>query len=114
MQNKISLKEFRKKDKELLISSKKIDKENDIYEATFIFDKKAEVKLSNIPGQWVKEDGKAYDPKKDKLSEEDQANLVNRRIDSLLAQLQQTIFTIEFYGGSIEGFVSKKEEDGKK
>ena len=88
--------------------------EDGTYKVTVTFDHKNEIVLQTVPGQYVEEDGQLKDKKE--LTDEESLELVNKRMQSLFTQLQQSIFTINFYGGKIEGSVTsgpeaKKEED---
>lgn len=83
-----------------------------MYKVHISFDIDKEITLQSVPGQYVKEDGQIKDPPV--LDEENSQKLVDKRVQSFLAQLQQLIFTAEFYGANIEGSISSgigKEEN---
>lgn len=104
--NKITFEDITKKEKEIIWNSKKNDDET--YEIDIVFDKDKEIKFLKVPGQYVKEDG---DFEKKELDEKESKELLNRRIESLLRQIQQAIFTVNFYGGKINGYISSGKKD---
>lgn len=115
MKNKINFDDLSKKKKEIVTSVERIDDKNDIYKATIIVDNKDEIVLNNIPGQFVKEDHREPVKGEKKLTVKQQLVLAEKRVDSILSQLQQLIFSFDFYGGKLEGHISEKNnENGKK
>lgn len=101
MKNKIRLKDLDIKDSNIIWNSEKNDDETN--KVTVVFNHKTEIILQSVPGQYVKEDG---DFKKKILNEKESVELIDRRMQALLAQLQQVIFTIKLYGGQIDGHIS--------
>jgi len=112
MKDKITFKDLNTKGKEIIWNSKK--NEDDTHKVTIVYDNKKEIVLQKVPCQYVKEDG---DFEQKVLDEKESQKLVDRRIQSLINQMQQSIFTTKFYGGNIEGYVTsgseKEVENGK-
>ena len=104
--SKITFKNLTDKDKKLVWSSKK--NKDDSHEVVLTFDYNKEIVFSHVPSQYVKEDGEIV---KENLNEEESQRLIDARIKSLLNQIQQALFTVKFYGGNIEGFLSSKNKD---
>jgi len=103
MKELITFKELSKKLTDIKWSStKNID---DTHQVSIVFGDKYRVILSHVPCQYVDEDGK-FEQKI--LNEEESLELIDKRIQSLIQQLQQCIFTVKFYGGNIEGTIRNK------
>ena len=98
---KITFKELSNKDKKVIWSMEK--NEDDTYKVTVVYDHKKEIVFTSVPGQYVNEDGAG---KKELLKEKESEELVERRMNALLSQLSQCLFTIDFYGGKINGHIT--------
>lgn len=110
MKNKILFKDLSVKGKEIIWNSKK--NEDGTYRVDIVFDHKKEIVFNHVPGQYVAEDGEF---EKKQLDEKESEQLIDRRMQSLMARIQQAIFTVRFYGGEIEGSLkSGLETDEKK
>jgi len=106
--DKITFKDLTTKGKEIIWNSEK--NEDNSYKVTMIFDHNKEIVLNSVPSQYVKEDG---DIEKKELNEEESKKLIDKRIQSLLQQIQQIIFTTNFYGGKIKGHIASGKENEK-
>jgi len=100
MGDKITFRDLSSKDKGIIWNIEK--NEDETYKVTLVFDHKKEIVLEKVPGQYVKEDG--LNEKKE-LNEAESEKLVDRRIQALISQIQQSIFTVKFYGGRIGGYL---------
>jgi len=92
----------------------KLDKNDsdNTYKVTVVCDDKDAIIFSHVPSQYVKED---QVPEKDKkeLSDEDSIKLTKQRINVLLSQIRQCIFTAKLYGANINGSITTIEKDEK-
>lgn len=104
MKDKITFKELSDKGKDIRWNCRKND--DGTYTVRLIYDSSKELILASVPGQYVKEDGEID---KKELDEAGSVELVDRRIKSLLMQIQQAIFTFKFYGANITGSISSKK-----
>jgi len=84
----------------------------DTYNVIVNCDGKDCIQFLTVPSQYVKED-QIDDKEKKTLSEEDSVKLVKHRVNIVLSQLRQCIFTAKLYGAKIDGFIEPIKKDEK-
>ena len=84
----------------------------DTYNVIVMCDGKDCIQFLTVPSQYIKED-QIDDKEKTELSEEDSTKLVKHRVNIVLSQLRQCIFTANLYGAKIDGFIEPIKKDEK-
>jgi len=110
--NKITFEDLRSKGKEIIWNKERLEDGNYKVTITFDHDVKKSIIMQAVPGQYTDKDGVTF-KEKPELKKEDSEKLVDSRIQTALTQLQQAIFTFNYYGGKIDGFISSGEASAK-